>query len=480
MVMRETGRRAFGLGWILVLAACASQEPGEPPHGPESASTSSPTLQRLDGAAVALGEVVRQDRPVLLVFMTAWCPTCRQEQPHVERFARERAGALSTYFVISGSVLENAQALASDRELALELLVDSEGEVASHLEVAGTPTLILFDESGHRVGTYFDLAELPAGLGAPQTTSGVERPRQLIEDRGSELGTSYDVLVIGTDVDQAHTDLAELRQTVHRLEDVFSEWRRDSEISRLNAQAGQQPFECSPQLGRLLTGALHVSEVTEGAFDISWRALAAPWDRAVKSGQVPSKGEIEEARADVGWRHVRLDAGTVRFARPGLRLGIAGVAKGWIIDALSQQLRDAGYRDFVVNIGGDLRADGRDLKGADWRFEVVDPFDSRQAVTTLSVSDASVATSGNAARARLIGGRRYGHLLDPRTGWPADLEGSVTVVTEDAALADALATALFVMGVEDGLAFAARHPGVEALFVTAEGVRSTLPEVSPR
>lgn len=469
--------RALGIGltltgMVLVLGACAGTGPESSPGRP-LLETAGPRLQRLDGEAVALADLVGNDRPILLVFMTAWCPTCLEEQPRVEQLARETANRLTTYFVLSGSTLESARELAEDRNLGLELLVDARGEVADDLEVEGTPTLILFGGDGRRVGTFSGPEQARVELARlAQVDPGPRR----VEDTGVELGTSYDVVVLARDERRARADLAALREYLSEQAAIFSEWRADSEISRVNREARREAVECSAELYRLLQGSLHVAEATRGAFDVTWRPLGELWDRAEARGTLPTEEELAAAREAVGWQNVRLEEGTVRFRRPDVQLGIAGVAKGWIIDALADRLREAGYEDFVVNLGGDLRAEGKDLDGRAWRIDVRDPFDSSRVVTTLEVTDAAVATSGNRYRHRTIDGRRYGHLLDPRTGRPAELAGSVTVITPDAAMADALATALYVLGLEEGLAFARSQPRVEALFVTREGVSSSLAE----
>ena len=439
----------FGVAGLLALAACLSPTERE-------LKDSEVSVTMLTGETVDLPSLLAEDKTTLLVFMTSWCSVCKREQPVVERFARERGGDVQVYNVISGANLEDARALFRDRAMEVELLVDEFGDLAMHLGVKGTPTLAQFDRSGQRVGTYYRIEDVPG-----QSTAS---PAGLVEvvDDGRELGTSYDVVVLAVDRLKARADLARARELCREMERRFSGWREDSEVSRLNREAGLGAVPVSPQMGQLITGALHISEVTGGAFDLTWRSLEGGEDRR------------SSARADVGWQHVILENDTVRFARPGTRIGIDGVAKGWIIDAVFYYLRDAGYDDIIVNIGGDLRTAGRDASGNRRVFHVTDPTDLGRVACRIDVEDLAVATSGNYIRTREVQGELRGHIVDPRTGRTPEFDGSVTVLTQDAAMADALATALFVLGPEEGLAFARRTPGVDVVYATSGGVQSTL------
>lgn len=298
-----------------------------------------------------------------------------------------------------------------------------------------------------------------------------------VVDEGHELGTSWavEVLVHPGDEARARADIAAAHALCQRLEGVFSEWRSDSELSRLNRRAGGGPVAVSDPLRHLLTGALEVARATDGAFDPTWLPLGALWDRAADADRPPTAEALAAALGQVGWRHVVVDASGVRFDQPDVRLGLGGVAKGWIIDAVYLDLRRRGYTSLVVNLGGDLRGSGPSADGSARVVRVADPWLPRRTATTFEIHDGAVATSGNYRRRRVVGDRSVGHILDPRSGQPPDFDGSVTVLTRDAAMADALATALFVMGPERGLAFARATPGVDAVFVTRDGVKTTLP-----
>lgn len=448
---------------VLALAGCA------PSVGRSDVAVSGGVVAEgaVRGSVVVEGtaDLIATDRATLVAVMTRWCEVCRREQPELERWARSHAD-VRTVVVVSGSPRADVDALVAERRLdvgALSIVADPSGGVADGLGVTATPALLLFAPGGAApTGRYTRVDELPpvGGRGAGAGAAGVEG----VTDTGTELGTSYDALVLGPQ-EQARRDLADARTLVRELGAQLSEWNPDSELSRVNREAWPGPVVLSPTLRRIIAGAIHVSRQTGGAFDITWASLGEPRegdDRALA------------ALAGVGSEHLILDGDTLRFGHPATRIGLGGVAKGDIIDAAFLLLRSRGYASIVVNIGGDLRTAGRDEAGKR-RFEIVDPYHPQEMAGSIEVDDTAIATSGNYLRRRRIGGQVVGHIIDPRTGRPPAFDGSVTVLTRDAAMADALATALFVMGPEEGLGFVGGLEGVEAIFVTRDGVKATVP-----
>lgn len=457
-------------------------------HAPVAAQVATPvaTTAPLDddtpvtpllGEATTWGALGVPGHARLAVFATAWCASCRAEVPAVEAWAAEHAERVDVVYVFSGSAAERIGETVAEhgpRSPGVVVVVDSDGALASHFGVRATPTLLFWDDpraSGRQVEHLEDIELADASL-APGSDVG----RVVVADSGEELGTSYDVFVVvaaGAE-ERARADLAEARSLVRALERRFSEWREDSEISALNAAIargeGAQGVALAPDLARLVAGAVHVSEVSAGAFDPCWRPLGDLWDAAATRGTAPDPAEVAEALSHTGAAHLRLDGERLFVDDAAVRLGLEGVAKGWIVDAAFEFLRRAGYSDLVVNIGGDLRTAGRDAEGRRIQLRLLDPYAPERALSWLELEDTAVATSGNYFRGRSVGGRRVGHVLDPRTGQGAEFDGSVTVLTRDAAMADALATALLVLGPDEGMALVERLDHVEAVFATRDGL----------
>jgi len=419
-----------------------------------------------DGTAVALERLLSPR--TLLVFMTGWCDACRAEQPEIEAWARENRGHTGTLLLVAGSEPAAVEALVDERRLAVAahpVVADPEGQASRAYDVKGTPTLVLVDGRGEVLARARSLDQLPP---PPSIVP--------IVDQGSELGTSYHVVVWVPPerADAARADLADARALCRAQDALLSEWREDSEISDLNRRAGGGWVELSATMDTLLAGALHVSTVTGGAFDPTWAPLGPLWEASAGRGEEPAVTELAATLEAVDWRHVELVDGRARFVHPGTRLGIAGVAKGWVVDSLVELLLSRGHGAVLVNVGGDLRVAGAPPAEAGETLEIADPFRAGEIAASVRANDTAVATSGNHRRGWTVGGRHVGHILDPRTGRPAPFDGTVTVLAPDAAMADALATALYVLGPVEGLAFARAHEGIEAIYVTREGVRSTL------
>ena len=255
---------------------------------------------------------------------------------------------------------------------------------------------------------------------------------------------------------------------VARLEGVLSNWRADSEVSRLNALAAREPFACSADLFAAVTTALRWAETTGGAFDPTVEPLVRRLGLRGSEGSLPGTGSpaaagvTAEGPAPIGWRLVRTDpAGrTVRFLAPGAGLDFGGLGKGIALDAAAAILERAGIASARLDFGGQALVFGAGPDDGGWRLGLTDPNERGRVVDTILLRSGSIATSGNAER----GPGAPPHILDPATRAPAAWDGSVTVIASDATSADALSKALFVLGPERGLAYAAAH-GLDVLYL---------------
>jgi thiamine biosynthesis lipoprotein len=255
-----------------------------------------------------------------------------------------------------------------------------------------------------------------------------------------------------------------------RLEALMSVWRPGSDILRLNAAAGDHPVPVSPEVVEVLGVARQVSEWTEGTFDVTFGALSDLWKfDHDQDNTIPDPAIVRERLPLVDYRALDIDAraGTAFLRRKGMRVHLGGIGKGYAVDRAVTMLRSRGLRDFMIQAGGDLYVAG--LKdGRPWRLGIRDPRGpAGKSFALLDLSDGTFSTSGDYERFFLKDGRRYHHILDLKRGEPARGCRSVTLVTDRAVLADALAKGVFILGPEAGMALIEKLPGVEGVIVSA-------------
>ena len=307
--------------------------------------------------------------------------------------------------------------------------------------------------------------------GAP--LGAAERPCQEVTLRRARpmMATVVAVTVRGCDADALEERVRESFAEMERLAAILSEWDPASPVSRVNARAGVEPVRVPPELYEVLQTALRVSQLTSGAFDPTWAALDGLWRfEGAAPRRLPPPEQVERRRALVGYRQLVLGSAdrTAFLERPGARIGLGGIAKGYIAEAAADFLVSRGVHDVLVAASGDMTARGRN-GDRPWTIAIRDPRDPAGAQATVTLEDESLSTSGDYERFFVVDGRRYHHLLDPTTGYPAAGAESVTVIAPHGAVADALATGLFVLGPERGAAVLRRMPEVSALLVDAAG-----------
>jgi len=252
------------------------------------------------------------------------------------------------------------------------------------------------------------------------------------------------------------------------LERQMTVFREDSEISRVNREAAHRPVAVESRLFALLDLAARLARETAGAFDITAGSLARLWRSCRAQDRLPTTAEIESARAAVGMSWIRLDheRRTVSFTSENVALDLGAIGKGYALDRICESLRSAGVTVALVHAGhSSIAAMGRPAREQGWTVSISDGTDGSRPRPRVRLRDHCMATSGSAQRFREVDGKRYGHVIDPRTGWPAEAVLSATAIAPTAAEADALATAFYIMGLEATRAYCAKHPGVFALMI---------------
>lgn len=319
---------------------------------------------------------------------------------------------------------------------------------------------------------------LTPDAGSPPIDPATHLPRMTEGDRDL-MGSPWHIGVSGArDEVAAHAAIERAFDEVARLEALLSEWQPTSEISRVNAAAGGAPVHVGPELMTCVKASLDIARWSDGAFDISWAALRGLWDFGPDSLHIPPTVEAVRAKLPLwNYRNILVDeaAGTVFLREPGMAIGLGGVAKGYALDRVADILNDAGLHDFVVFGGGQVLVGGtRGDRG--WRVGIQHPRSPDRYFAFVEVrGPASVSTSGDYEHTWEHEGKRYHHILDPHTGFPSEHTASVTVISPTALWADAVDTAVFILGPRRGIEALAHAPGGphEAIVVDPELQLST-------
>lgn len=259
---------------------------------------------------------------------------------------------------------------------------------------------------------------------------------------------------------------------IERVEAALSSYRSTSEVSRINREASDGPVTTDPEVFDLIHRALTMSERTQGAFDITVGPLVEAWGFFREAGNYPSQDELSGARARAGWDKVALDkeARAIRFLSPGLELDLGGIGKGWALDCASKTLRRLGVDSALLGLGqSSYVAIGAPPGTPGWSITVPDPQRQAQPLSSLTLRDGSLSTSGNTEKYFVLDGNRYSHIIDPRTGRPAEDVTQVTVTAPTATDSDALSTAMFVLGAEEARKLIGNFDGAHALLVRGPG-----------
>jgi len=282
------------------------------------------------------------------------------------------------------------------------------------------------------------------------------------------MGTRCAVELWADDRAKGEAAITSVFDDMKRIDRLMSTWKEDTEISLVNREGGKHPVKISEELFRLLQQSVKYSELTHGAFDITYASVGYLYD--FKKGVHPDQKAIDAALPGINWRHMVLDEKklTVFFTRPGMRIDLGGIAKGHSVDRGIEILKQQGITRAMVNAGGDTRILG-DRFGKPWVVGVRDPDHAGKVFLRLPLTDASFSTSGDYERYFDEDGKRFHHIIDPKTGDSARKCRSVTIISDTATRTDALTKSVFVMGPEEGIKFIDTLTGVDAVAVSPEG-----------
>ncbi|HQU70892.1 MAG TPA: FAD:protein FMN transferase [Calditrichia bacterium] len=284
------------------------------------------------------------------------------------------------------------------------------------------------------------------------------------------MGSRFEISAVSADPQVAWEAIRAAISEINRIEHLISSWDSLSQTSRINRMAGIEPVAVDPELYQLIERAKKVSVITGGAFDISYASMDRVWFYDGRMTALPSPEAIAASVALINYRDIELNPAqtTVFLRNKGMKIGFGAIGKGYAADRAKEVMLNLGIASGVVNAGGDLVAWGKQEDERDWQVGIADPRNKEDIISWLSTSEKAVVTSGNYEKFVELEGKTYGHIIDPRTGWPVGGLKSVTIICPSGELADALATSVFILGENDGLALINKMKGIECILVTAD------------
>jgi thiamine biosynthesis lipoprotein len=322
--------------------------------------------------------------------------------------------------------------------------------------------------------------EPPAALPPLVSTVGAQPGSHLLSVSREAMACLFEIVFDAARYSDRSEAAVTALDLVEALEAQLTVYRETSEVARINRLAGQQPVEVEPGLFVLLKRAVELSRATGGAFDITTGRLSKVWGFYRRQGRMPSQDEIGEALRGIGADGLVLEDETqsVRFTRPGIELNLGAIGKGYTLDRVAADLQAGGIDDFLVH-GGNSSVLARGSRVSDSRFQISDstepgtvagwtvslkhPLRPEMRLAEFVLRDQALGTSGSGTQFFHYQGRRYGHIIDPRTGWPAEQVVSATVIAPTAEQADALSTAFYVLGTAAARDYCDAHPEIAAL-----------------
>ena len=284
------------------------------------------------------------------------------------------------------------------------------------------------------------------------------------------MGSEFIIKAIGDSRSEAKRAVQAAFEEVERIENLISSWNSSSQTFLINKNAGIKSVKVDVELFDLIERSKKISKLTDGLFDITFASIDNVWQFDGSMNELPGKEDIRKSVSKINFENVLLhrDSSSVFLKEEGMKIGFGGIGKGYAANRCKRIMTEMGIESGVVNAGGDLITWGGTVDEQDWSIGIANPDLKNSALSYLNISDRAVVTSGNYERYAEIDGKKYCHIIHPKTGWPVEGLKSVTIICPDAEVADALATAVFVMGKESGLELINRLKAVECFIVDNE------------
>lgn len=285
------------------------------------------------------------------------------------------------------------------------------------------------------------------------------------------MGSKFEITLVDKDSLSAEKNIDKSIDEIRRIENLISEWKPETQISEVNRNAGIKPVKVDPEVFALTEKGIYFSKLTDGAFDISIVAMDKIWKFDDSMNELPSEESIKNSVKNVGYQNIILDENnsTIFLKNKGMKIGFGSIGKGYAADKTRELMKSFGVKAGIINASGDISTWGTQPDGKSWAIGINNPFKDDKIAEVLYLKENAVTTSGSYEKYAEIHGKRYSHIMNPKTGYPSTGLTSVTVVGPNAIMANGFSTSIMVLGKKEGLKLIKKFPEYQYLLITDSG-----------
>nr|WP_317125362.1 FAD:protein FMN transferase [Flavobacterium anhuiense] len=285
------------------------------------------------------------------------------------------------------------------------------------------------------------------------------------------MGGRFDISIVDKDSISAEKNIDEVIAEITRIENLISDWKPTSQVSEVNQNAGIKPVKVDREVFELTKRAIKLSEITNGGFDISFAAMDRIWKFDGSMTEMPSAEAIKKSVEKVGYKNIILDSteSTIFLKLKGMKIGFGALGEGYATDKCRAMMIAKGVQAGIINGSGDMSTWGKQPNGKDWKIGITNPFKPEKILAAIPLKEGAVTTSGSYEKFVVFNGKRYSHIINPATGYPATGLCSVTVFGPNAETANGLSTSMMVLGQKEGLLLLQKFPDYSCVLITDKG-----------
>ena len=418
------------------------------------------TAQIYEQKDIAFEKAKAENKPVFLIFSGSdWCLPCIKFEKEILSSSEFQEFAKKELIVLKADFPQR-------KEQDKSLVEQNEALAESYNPQGYFPHLVLLDKDGKVLTRFNFVNQTVADFIKEFKPFLKDIELQTIKKQVYLMGSGFEITIVDSSVEDGWQMIEESISEIERIEALISSWDDLSQTFKINANAGVESVEVGEELYGLIERSLAISKLTQGAFDITFSGVRGLYIFDKEEHRLPDETQLSEALKNVGYQHIELQPDNhIYIDKEGVSIGFGAIGKGYAADKVKQLMIEKGVSGGVINASGDLTVWGQQADGQSWKVGIANPINKEEILFWLPVENTSVATSGDYEKFFENDGIRYSHIINPVTGYPTTGLMSVTVFSQSAELSDALATAVFVLGVQAGLDLIDQMPDISCIII---------------